>query len=608
VLCLAAAGLAQPAKDSAAPSVLNHIPAGSLGFFVVNNVKATTDAVDKYLAEIGVDKMLKKEMPKGLLTKIRADAKLGEGFNPNAGFALILLDPKPFGMDVMQMFGGRVPEPGPDGAPPPERPEPPVVMLVPGKDVKSIFGQYELAAAGPYTKVKIKKDAYASKLGDHVAISPSLKALEAVVKSKESVVSKLSSTETGMIGASAGALHLNMEILGPPLLKMLKAQMQAQGAGMGPGGAILKAMMSTSGGALKDFAGMTVAARFTKSGVLLETFSTVKPTSPYAKLLKPRAAGASVLAKVPNLKYVLALGTAPSDPEAVPEAAKPPAGMVGWLLKLATEGKITDAQIAKVTKPLAALGKQVKAIQLVGGGPAGDAGLFGLSLVIDCKDITKVKAALSEGANALEGVIKETGGEDAKGLKIAYQKGVEMVGTTPVDAITVSHPELAEMGEEDRAEMKKVLGEDKFRILLAAADDNTLVLTFGGSSAMMAKALATAKASNGTVLQAPGTAEATQHMPKRPEMLLLVNAGNFADLMLSAMKKMDPEEEAVLPFKLSCKVPLAIGVGVKKNAAHMAIYVPNKLVKEIAELAMTVLGGEMEGPVAEPQVPGGDDF
>jgi len=611
VLCLAAAGLAQPAKDPAAPSVLSHIPAGSLGFFVVNNVKATTDTVDKYLAEIGVDKMLKKEMPKGLLAKVLAEAKLGEGFNPNASFALVILDPKPFGMDVMQMFGGRVPQPGPEGAPAPERPEPPVVLLVPGKDVKSVFGQYELADAGPYTKIKIKKDAYATKLGDHVAVSPSLKALEAVLKSKESVVSKLSPTEARIIGASAGALHVNMEILGPPLVKMMKAQMSqppGQG-GMGPSEkAILSAMMATSSDAMKDFAGVTIAARFTKSGVLLEMISTAKPTSPYAKLLKPRPAGPSVLARVPDLKYVLALGSAPSDPQAVPEAAKPPADMLGWVLKMATEGKITDAQIAKVTKLLTSLGEQVKAIQLVGGGPPGETGLFGVSVVMDCKDVGKVKAALSEGVAALESVLKEMGGKDAKGLKIAYQKGVEMVGTTPVDAISVSDPGLAEMDEKDRAEMKKVLGEDKIRVLLAAADDNTLVLTFGGSNAMMTKALATAKAASGTILQAAGTAEATQHMPKQPEMLVLFNAGNLTDLLLSAMKKMEPEEEAVLPFKLTCKVPLAIGVGVEKNAAHMAIYVPTKLVKEIAALAMGVLAGAKEGPVAPPQVPGGDDF
>ena len=97
-------------------------------------------------------------------------------------------------------------------------------------------------------------------------------------------------------------------------------------------------------------------------------------------------------------------------------------------------------------------------------------------------------------------------------------------------------------------------------------------------------------------------------MPKQTAALVLLNAGNLMELILAGMKKMDPEGEAALPFQVTCKTPLAIGVGVEKNAAHVAIYVPTKLVKEVAGLVMMQLSGPMDGPAEPAKVPGGDDF
>jgi len=336
--------------------------------------------------------------------------------------------------------------------------------------------------------------------------------------------------------------------------------------------------------------------------------TTVKPGSKLAKQMVSPPAGHSILGKVPDLKYVLAIGAAPSDVKIPPETQKAQTQAMKAAMKLITQGEIPDDQIDKIVKMLIALGDQVRGIQLVGGGPAGKAGAFGLSIVLDCKSADKLKATLGEAATTLEGVIKQSAGEDAKGLKIEYQKGVETLGGMPIDAITVSHPELAEMEEGDRAEMKTVLGEDKIRVLVAAADATTVVLTFGGGKEMMAKALATAKAGNGTIPKDPGAAEAMKFMPKQPAALILLNAGNLMDLVLAGMKKMDPEAEAALPFQVTCKIPLAIGVGVEKNVSHMAIYVPNKLVKEIAGLIIMQFSGPMDGPVEPEKVPGGDDF
>ena len=46
------------------------------------------------------------------------------------------------------------------------------------------------------------------------------------------------------------------------------------------------------------------------------------------------------------------------------------------------------------------------------------------------------------------------------------------MGGASVDSITISHPNLAELKEEERTEMTQILGEDKIRFLVATVDEN----------------------------------------------------------------------------------------------------------------------------------------
>lgn len=133
---LAAAAMPQqaPAADKPAKAILEMIPAGTMGFVVVNDVQGSTSAVDKFMERIGQAKALNTETYKGCLEFLRVQAKLGEGFNSQGGFAAVMLDPQQFNVTIEKLTKGD------------ESGQPvklPAVLMVPGSSIESVFTQYE---------------------------------------------------------------------------------------------------------------------------------------------------------------------------------------------------------------------------------------------------------------------------------------------------------------------------------------------------------------------------------------------------------------------------------------------------------------------------------
>ncbi|MCY2925650.1 MAG: hypothetical protein NT031_09445, partial [Planctomycetota bacterium] len=100
------------------------------------------------------------------------------------------------GMDTMEVFGLNTPAPAPaakegeEAAPAPApkvRPEPPLVLLVPGTGVAEVFDKFEPVADGPVWKLKMPdsgKPGYAVALAGYVAMSPSKQAILFLLKAK----------------------------------------------------------------------------------------------------------------------------------------------------------------------------------------------------------------------------------------------------------------------------------------------------------------------------------------------------------------------------------------------------------------------------------------
>ena len=606
-----ATGAAAQVKPAAEP-IIGHIPAGTMGYIVINNADGALKKVEKFLGDIGMGAVLGgQETPGALLQMIQAGAKLGEGFNPNGGVAVLMLDPQQYGIDFVKMMKEET------------KPDPsqlPIVMAVAGSSVKEVFGLYDVTTAGKYAKVAFPgAQMVAAPCGGYVLLSPMAKALDAVLAARKKAPAELSKDEAALMKRSDLCVYMNMKIVGPMYIKIMKVAQEKMAAQQAAGGMPATPFdMMGAGGMLEMFTkiysdlfnqmnSLTMGVQMADTGVVIEQMVTFAPDSKYAKMLAAYGAGGKPpLGRLSNLPYVLAFGMTLKEGEGKAAFAKLSQDMMDAIFSIEQFAAISAETKAKIKKLNAEEIDQVTGMQMVAGGAPGGSGVFGLGMVIECKDSAKYKALMAEetklGLEVVKELIKE---QELQQLQVTYDKGVDTLGSISIDAITISHPKLAEMPEEERAMLTKVLGEDKIRVFVAAIDKTTVVSTIGGGKPFLADAIKRAK-EGGSILAEPGTIKALKYMPRNCSGVGLLNAGNLFEVIRTGMQAYQPG--GAIPFNIACKTPIAVGGGVTGSAGHAVVYVPNELIKEISGIVQMFMGGMGGGAPAPGPGRGADDF
>jgi len=614
-----------------AESVLKHIPAGAMGYVAVNNIEKTALKVEKFMTSVGLMPPTPPSdggpQPSMLIAMIRKEAKLGNGFNPNAGAAVAVLDPKQFGINLPALI-----ESGITGEKPDEKNAAameagfPFILFVPGSSLSKTFGNYEIKARDDgFATVKLRMGKmFAGRAGSYIILSPNEAAVKAVLVAQKKAGDELNKTEAALIARNDIAYRIDYKLLAPIVSKFYDVMGKQIAAGEPEMAPIMKLYFSVISQAFEQVDTGVGGLRIDKTGIVAESLDVAKADSTLAKFWTAQGkakhrGGASVLDSLASLPYVLAIGAAgePGENEATGFVSK----FVDDILAaepLAT--KLDAATKARTRKLVTGFMEQIGEVQFVGGGAPAGSGVFGLAWVIKCKDSAKLTALLAEKASLAQTFITTLIDDpDAKKLKITYSKGVDKAGKIPVDAIEISHPKMVEMSERERADMMKAMGEDKIRFLIAAPDKKTVVVTLGGSTAMTGKAAAAA-ASKGTIPTAPGTKEVMQYMPKDPGMLALVNVANLLDVIRTGIASVteDPEQRQMMMKivpQLQCKTPIAAGFKMQDNTALSVLYVPTAMIRELVPkiqammmmFMMDALGPGKQAPGGPPPPPA-DDF
>jgi hypothetical protein len=610
-MALALTTVVASAADAGAPgAVLKVVPAGSAGYVVCNNVTATATAVDKYLVAIGADAMAKGAMPTGALAAFKQAAQLGDGFNATGGMALVLLDPQQFGVDVVKAIKGDTEQ------------KMPLVFFVAGSSVKELFSSYKMEEAGKFTKVHLRMgDCLATKIGDYVVFGEVEKAVQAVVDAQagKHAADELGKGQAKLIDDTDFAIQVNMKVLSPIINSALKqAEEELSGklkGGRGGEGGVAGGNGEAGGDATganamiakvlpiyKDILGqlntMTIGGRLTATGTVLDFMVAMAPDSMLGKAMAAfNPPGTPLLNQVSPDTYVLALGevVVPATPEMLDMQSKAFTAMF--------TGPGMDKLPAETKDKLIALSKQFNeqttSFQFVAGAAPEGSGLFGVSVVINCKDSDKMRALLEEACGVYQNVIRAAGGEkdaDLKDFTITYNKALETVGDKKADAIDIASPSMATMDEKKRTEMKQVLGEDKIRLFVVPAAKDKVVLTFGGSKTYAEQAV---KAANGAgaTLTDKEAGDAAKYLPPEKERvaIMLFSPGNLFDLVKAGIKATAPGQEEAIPFNFNAKAPIVMGVGLSGASEHVMVFVPNEMIKQIVTLYETFLAPMQRG-------------
>jgi hypothetical protein len=624
LLLLAATCVGARAQEatSTVESPVAHIPAGAMGFIVVNDVRATADNIDQFIQSIGLAPMVQNAMPEGFLKAMQQKAPVGEGFNPDAGLAVAVLDFQQFGFDVMQFMPGAAPAAGAEGPPP----MPPVAIWVPGTSMEGLFGQFQMAEAGDYTSIMFPNapPMLATEQGGYTVLSLRADVLDAVTAGGEEAFAALDETERMVLNRADIAVHLNMRVAGPvfdKLIRMAEQQMAAAGAGGGPGmgpmmgpGASPEAfakMMGWYRELLAQVDSAMVTGRFVDEGLVFEELVQYVPDSPLAQAVAAyESAEGGLLDRLPNMPYVLALGSRGGTPSVADEQEMLTA-YLDMLSGSMPPGTMTEDDKAEIQRIATGLNEQVSAMQMVIGGAPEDSGVFSLGVVMTCDSAEATAGLLRDAFGVSEKLIKGmVPGGQAQNLQFNFVEGAEVVEGTNVDVVEITDPGVEEMPEEEKQQMAAVLGEAKIQVRMASPDEKTVVLTFGGADAFMAQALQRA-GGGGDIGTQPGTQTAMKYMPENPTGILLFNLKNLGTVIQQGAQKMGAAE-MMPPLNFTADTPLAAGAAIVGDASvHATFFVPSEAVQNVIQTAMMFMmggPGPGPGPGGEEPMEGGEDF
>jgi len=611
LLLLSASAFGQAAPEP----VLTHIPAESMGFIIVPSAQGMTDKIDKFITDIGLGQMMSRPDPDNpdnmtqmsVMTAVKG--MLGKDFNPKGGFAVTMLNLKDFGINIMDMMGIPGPDDSDTDTEAKEEPKLPFVIFIPGKSVQGVLGNFNPQQKGKYMEVTLPVGPMlAGQAGSYVMLSPNEKALDAILATKKSAAAVLPAEQLKAINASQIAMVFNGKVAGPviaELMQMLEPQMAADADEMAP---LLNTYFRIYREMLTQLDMVTLAGRFVDNGLVFEELISFQSDTPFGKALAAqKLMGKADLAALPDMPYVMAVSGAASTSQQNVEMGM---DIINSLMASEPLSTMPDDLKGSIKKSYVDMMNQITGLQFVGGGPK-DAGLFGLSFVIKCKDSAKMKGILADDAQIVQRLIQHFGKDEpeAKDVTVKYVKGIETIGDVSADAIVISSAKIEGMSQEERDNIKTVLGEDKIHFRIASTDKNTVVVTIGGAGTFFAEAVKTAKANSGKIGKDMYAAAAMKHLPANRSMVMLFSTSNLFDLIGAGMKKVEPNGPE-LPFRITTKTPIAMGVGKTGKSIHMVGFVPTELVKEVTGMAMMWFGGMMGpgGGDAQPPMGGESDF
>jgi hypothetical protein len=612
-LLLASAASAQAPAAPGGAEVMKRIPAGCMGFAVVRDVGGLSGKIDALIKQFSPDGRPLVPMP--VLEMLKASGMLGEGFQPTGSFAAVMLDPQQYGLDLLSMIAGK--------AETPFQPEKlPVVLLIPGEDPAKLMAAHQPVKDGQEYKLTALPFGWARQAGKHVLVSPSRKAVAAVADAKKSVLAEMSPADLALLARSDAGVWLNFKVVAPILdaaiarlekiARMEKEVAPAEGEQQGARprsvmtaqGVPVVAALASAREKLKQVQDVALAVRMPPAGVFVEGSISYLPDSALGEALAGyKHAATPLLHRLPNMPYVLAMGVKPWP----------------WVTKAQTAAEIDktlNSEVfrglsaenkAKLRKVMLGMKEQVESMQVFAGGINPGGGQVGMAVVMECKSAENVRALLADAVGVASEVIKATEEPDLKALSLKYQKGIDALGTSKLDVISIEHPALEEIPEEALVAFKTVLGEEKFRLYVAQADEKTVVITMGGRKDFLASALKAAAGTGQLPLEA-SVAKALAMMPKQRTAAAVFSVRNLTELIMGIIKDVTAAiGQQPPPFQLAVKspAPVAMAGGIQKTDISMAVYVPIEPIRELVQMFMQLRAGFGPGPAP---VPPAEDF
>ena len=179
------------------------------------------------------------------------------------------------------------------------------------------------------------------------------------------------------------------------------------------------------------------------------------------------------------------------------------------------------------------------ASRIVSGAVAsGGSGAMGVAIVFACDDAEKLRSLMAENMK-LQQTIMAAAFPDAEGKAVwsfTHTKDAATIEGVAVDRIDIPLVGMDEGQPEVRQQIEALFGSGELSLLIAAANDKTLVMTLGGGEAMMGQALKVA-AGGGTIGSSKAVAAALADVPTDAMFVGVFSLKNFGAFVQTVMDK-----------------------------------------------------------------------
>lgn len=557
--------------DKTTDKVLAAVPVEAIAFVSVPNLQQLDTDVQQAITNLGLAPLINppgKFSPIGLLEQFLG---MSDGLDTSGSLILVVLPPATPGVL-----------------------DPPFALIVSATDPKALLtamggtpgegGQWTLTIQG--------KPNFAIAGDGRIVLSDSAETAKTVAEGKTGIADSVSQADRdAMVG-----LDLTIWIDATKVIKAYRQQidgfiamfgmMQAAGP-FGPAASGENPLELLVDGASSVMLGVSLE----DSGVGLRFVLGVNPGTKMAEQVKMVNTTKPLLNGLPPDSYMLAFGQT-IDPAATIASL---GDMDPMFEAMGQAAQLNEEQVGTLTELFKEwLGSLTGLRGVVSALPAGPNGIIGLCLLMDTGDSAKSLTQLGEAMKA----IGEMDPEDSEAKQViaalTHNPEAEDIDGTTVQHVKFDLAKMDDIDEEDLEEITPIIGQDGLLLRVAAVNDDTVAIAFGGGSDYMQLVIQHAKNDQPMLDSDPGILRAADHVPSDRAYATYIAVDRIINCIGTGAKALDDEEFPVHMAELNA--PIAI-VGSGGDGWFRAdIYLPTELIDAAKNAIMGIMMSQMGGP------------
>jgi len=560
--------------DDAIKDALSLVPADAIGFVCVPNIQQLDASFQSTLEKLGLSAFVPPPT-NSLAGAMRAFLRMSAGLDDGGALLLVLMP-----------------------AETPDEFDQKLALLVPATDPKLLLEAMgaEAGEGGTWSLELFEEPIVAAACQKHVALAKNAETVKAVAARTDNITKKLNANELALFEGLKVAAWFDAQRLcqlyQPQIagLKGMIMMMQQVGGGFGAKQAesTEQAFDLYTEGLRTCLLGLSLD----DNGLGLRLGMTTKPGTDLHKMTQVANTEESLLKGLPRGKYMLAGGEI-FDPQVMDQVFE----HLDPYFEVSEEAETIDAErlgrFKNVLKGWAKLHTAARAsIEAL---PPGPDGLIGATLILGTTDSQKWIEAFTQVVDIGKKIVTN---EQVKQVldALVHDPRAETSGDVKIHHLKFDLTQLEDTDEEDLEDVFTVIGKEGVLLRLAAADEKTVVVAFGGGAKRMNQVIEQACKPDAPLDEDPGIKRVAALLPKSRNSVIYLALDNVVTLVRNIGKVLEEEDE--FPLEVGeLNAPLAVVGRGGEGWSQADIFVPTELMVA-AKDAITTMMGMAGGPPA----------